>query len=91
MGLILFLAMEIPFSVIIHYLDIPGVSIFPMKADSPTIIDSDAPLPFPISRQLLQPVAWRRAQKIETCRSIELRQLTFCLAANAFPFSWTAT
>ena len=61
MGLILFLTMSIPFLVIIHDLDIPGIRIFPSKTDPPTIIDSDAPLSGPIALEFFKPVAGRCA------------------------------
>jgi hypothetical protein len=59
MGLILFLIMTIPFLVIIHDLDIPGIRIFPSKADSPTIVDSDTPLSRSIALEFLKTVAGR--------------------------------
>jgi len=44
------------------------------EADPPLVIDPDAPLPFAIMPQRLQPVRWREAQVFERRRRVKLEQ-----------------
>lgn len=56
-------------------LDIVGIAIFPAEADSPMVIDPDAPLTGAIAGKLLQPIAGRDAKKVEGGSGAELFQL----------------
>ena len=58
-------------SVVVHYLDIVGVSFTPGKADPPTVVDANAVLAFTVALQRLQPVAANRAQVRQAGRSFE--------------------
>jgi len=62
--------------VIINNLYSGCVTRFPNKANAPLIVDSDAVLPSPITLQQLQPISRWHPQKIQSYRSIKLRQLT---------------
>lgn len=50
---------------IIHYLDVIGVPVFPPKAYSPSIVDSDAMLLFPISSEGFESIGERGAEIVE--------------------------
>ena len=45
---------------IVHYLNIVGVSVAPHEAEPPLIVNPDAMLSFPVTVQGLQMVAWWR-------------------------------
>ena len=47
----------------------------PAEADAPLIVDTNAVLTLSIAIQSLKSVAGRRAQELERCRSLELREL----------------
>lgn len=51
------------------------ITALPTKTYAPLIVDSDAPLPFPLARQLLQPVTGWGAQVIDSLRSVDYLQL----------------
>ena len=44
--------------VIVHDLDFFGVAVGPAKANSPLIVDSDAVLPTPVTRELFESIGW---------------------------------
>jgi hypothetical protein len=44
--------------VVIGDFDVVGIAIFPVKTDSPLIVNSDAVLAFPIAMQPFQAIAW---------------------------------
>jgi len=45
--------------VVIRYFYIEGVAVSPNEAQAELIVDPNAMLAFPVTTQLLQPVAWR--------------------------------
>lgn len=62
---------------VVHYLDIMGITVLPTEADAPLVIDAYAVLPSPITRELLKTVTGRRAQVHERCGGIQHLQLPF--------------
>jgi hypothetical protein len=60
--------------VVIDYFNVERVALLEAEADSPLIVDPDAPLTFSVMLQSFQPVRGREAQIIQRCRRIELRQ-----------------
>jgi hypothetical protein len=56
---------------VIDDFDLFGIPILPNEAQTPLPIDPDRPLPFAISPQLFQAIAWRRAQVFDLHRAIE--------------------
>ena len=63
-------------SVVIHNLDVRGVSLDPSEADTPLIVDPNAHLPFPISLQRFEPVSRRITQVLDLRCRIKLAQLS---------------
>ena len=59
---------------IVYYLDFIDVALFPHKADSPALIDSDTILAMAISLERFQAVSRRNAQIIEGSRLVEHAQ-----------------
>jgi len=64
-----------PLSVIVNDLDIIGVAVKPLKANSPWVVDPYAPLPGSVAFKLLKPVRRRYVQKVQTCGAMNLSQL----------------
>ena len=62
---------------IVHDFDILR-RIGPPEAHPPLIIDSNAPLPLTLARELLEPVGRRTAQVAKARRCVEHLELTFC-------------
>jgi hypothetical protein len=62
--------------VIIHDLDLVGVSVSPAKTQAPLIIDANAVLTCSLTLQRFQAIAWRGRQIAEGNRGIELPQLS---------------
>ncbi len=60
---------------IIDDLYIVRVTLAPPEADSPPFIDSDAVLPFAITRQLLETVPWRDPKICQLVGGIENQEL----------------
>ena len=50
-------------------------SVAPPEADTPLIVDSDTVLPGPITAQMLEPVARRDPEVLQTTRGVDLTQL----------------
>jgi hypothetical protein len=63
--------------VIVHYFHVNGISVFNPKADTPLVIDTDAPLTFAVSLQSLQPVAGRRTEVFKPIGIVKHLQLAF--------------
>jgi hypothetical protein len=61
--------------VIIDNLDIMSVSVAPLKADAPLIVNTDAPLAFTVAVQLFEPVRWRNSQIRERSRAVQHPEL----------------
>jgi len=51
-----------------------GTAVRPSETDAPLLVDADRVLALPISRQLLQPIAWRRAQVPHIGRRVQYDQ-----------------
>jgi hypothetical protein len=60
---------------IIGELDIEGVTVLESEAESPLLIDPDAPLAFAIALQRFQPVPWRNEQVLDGPGLAEVEQL----------------
>jgi len=60
---------------VVHDLDIFGVSRPPPKTDPPLIVDANAVLPGSVSSKLLQPVAWRTAKVVQGLGRIQDQEL----------------
>lgn len=56
---------------VVHNLDIVGVSVFPSKANAPLLIDPNAVKPFEVSRQGFKAVGRRDQQVLQTCGRID--------------------
>jgi hypothetical protein len=61
--------------VIIHNIDIEGISSFPTKADPPLVIDPDTVLPFPIPLQRFEPVPRWGSEIVEAFRLVQVQEL----------------
>jgi hypothetical protein len=68
--------------VIVDDLNLMRVAAAPYKADSPSIVDSDAVLAFAISLQSFEPVAAGNRQVGQSSRKIDLLKLTKGHALN---------
>lgn len=60
---------------VVNDLYVIGVALFPVKTDTPPIIDPDAVLTFPILLRRLQVVRWGYSQVLKCLGSIEHPQL----------------
>jgi hypothetical protein len=56
---------------VVNDFNLVGIPVTPLEANSPTLIDPDAVLSLPLSRQLLKSIARRNAEIIEAKRVIE--------------------
>ena len=65
-------------SVVIHNFDIIGVAVFKPETDTPLFIDTDAPLPNPVTVQLFELIGRRHSQIENVNRSIKLIQAHRC-------------
>lgn len=63
---------------IIRDLDIEGVAVLPPKANAPLFVNSNAALPFAVTHQFLQSVAWQRPQVFEGFGSVEDHEFSEC-------------
>ncbi len=61
---------------VIDDLDVERFAVPPAKADSPLVIDSNAPLARAASRKSLEPIGWRNSQVAEVGSTVEHPQLT---------------
>jgi hypothetical protein len=57
---------------VINNFDIISMTVLPVEAYSPLIVDPDAPLAFSLANQLFQPVSRRYAKKFQSCRAVDL-------------------
>jgi len=64
--------------VVIYNLDVKRIASRPAKADPPLIVDSNAALPLPAARKLLQVIPGWNPQIVELFRGIENQQLPEC-------------
>lgn len=63
---------------IVHDLNVMGVSIIPNKANTPLVVYLDTVLPLPIPSEWLRVIPRRRCQIAQLCGSINLAQLSQC-------------
>ena len=56
---------------VVNYLNVEGIAIFPCEANPPLIVDPDAELTTAVTREGLEPIARRHPQIIERLRVIE--------------------
>ena len=56
---------------IIHYLDVVGISTLPFKTDAPLVVDANAILTLSIARQFLEAVGRRYAQILQDLGCIQ--------------------
>src|ERR1035441_7975400 len=62
-------------SVVVDNLDLIGMPILPCKANSPSLVDPQAPLAFPVPLQRLQTVARRQIEFFQPRNAMNLPQL----------------
>jgi hypothetical protein len=60
---------------IIRYLDVKGIAIFPCETNPELIIDSDAELPLAFCLQSLQAVAGRNSQVVQSSSHVQQKKL----------------
>lgn len=60
---------------IVNDLHFVSVAFAPVKAEPPSVVDADAGLPFAITVQAFQAIAWRRSQVAQFRGAVELSQL----------------
>ena len=65
--------------VVVDDFDIGGPFLSPGETDAPLVIDPDGVLATTVASQRFEPVCWRRAQIVETARSMEHVQLSLRL------------
>jgi hypothetical protein len=53
-----------------------GITIMPLKVDSPLFIDANAMLSFPIAFKLFQAISWRNPEILNSFRSIQDKELS---------------
>jgi hypothetical protein len=58
--------------VVVDNFDLPGISIPPFKADTPLVINANAPLPLPIATELLEAVPRRLGKLFDTVHALDL-------------------
>jgi hypothetical protein len=66
---------------VVCYFNVIGISVFPMKADSPLIVDPDTMLPFAVALQGFEPVAWRNPEVLQMPSLVKVQELA---SRNAF-------
>jgi len=62
--------------VVINDLDVMGVTILPVEADAPLVIDPDTVLAAPPTFELLQAIARRHAEIFERIRGVQSDKLS---------------
>ena len=55
-----------------------GISVFPMKADPPLIVDPDTMLPFAIALQGFEPVARRYSEVLKIPGPVKVQKFSTC-------------
>lgn len=61
--------------VIVDDFHVEGVAVFPPEADTPLVVDADAPFTLAITGKLFQAVSRRNPEEIKGCCAAELLQL----------------
>jgi len=77
--------------VIVDNLYVIRSTTFESKADSPLLIDSNAPLITPVAAQSFQPIARWPSQEVDGHGRIEHRKLALRLPAERVESSWTCS
>lgn len=76
---------------VVHDLDVEGISARPAKADAPAVVDTNAVLPLAVSVQSLEAIPGRRAEEFERSGGMEHRELAFRLRPDREPPAWALT
>jgi hypothetical protein len=63
---------------VVCYFNVIGVSAFPVKADSPLIVDPDTVLPLAVALQGLESVARRDFQVLKVLGLAKVQELSPC-------------
>jgi hypothetical protein len=61
--------------VVVHDLNVVGIASHPSEADTPPVVDPDAPLTGPIATESLETVSRWNSKVIQSDRRVELSQL----------------
>jgi hypothetical protein len=61
--------------VVVHDLNIEGVTIAPLEADPVLIVDANAVLPLPVALESLQPIPWEQCEIRQALSGVNLVQL----------------
>jgi hypothetical protein len=72
---------------IVNNFHIVGFAVQKSEAKPPLIVDSDAVLSRAVAAQFFQPVTGRRAQEVQACGRIQLRQLALGSASECLPMA----
>jgi hypothetical protein len=64
--------------VIVDDFDLVRIAVSPFKTDSPLVIYADAPKPFPVASERLQPISRRRIEILNPRSPVNLAQFTEC-------------
>jgi len=68
--------------VVVNNLNLECIAFFPDETDSPLIVDPNTVMSSPVTLQLLQPVRWRNAQRIQAAGRRENFELSRSQALN---------
>jgi hypothetical protein len=60
---------------VVHYFNPKRMPIMPFEANSPLVVNSNAPLPTSIARQLFESIGGRDLEVRHTCRAMQHAQL----------------
>jgi hypothetical protein len=74
--------------VVVHDLDVVGISVTPYKTKTPLVVDPDTVLPLPLAAQGFQTVSRRRCQIAQIRGAVQLAKLS---ASDPFHSSKAAT
>jgi len=62
--------------VIVHDFDFVGITLAPLKADAPLVVDADTVLAIPVTVQRFQPITRTRRQVAQFRCAVQLPQLS---------------
>jgi hypothetical protein len=63
---------------IVGYFNVIGIPVFPVKADSPLIVDPHAVLPLAIALEDLKPIARRDSEVLKVPGLVKVQELPPC-------------
>jgi len=72
------------FSVVIHYFHVFNASVSPAKANAPLIIDTNAMLPFSITRKFFKTIARRHSQIAQLACDLKLPEFSLCHRGDVY-------